>query len=91
MKVEERLKKLKELGFEQSSQYSVQWYNDQLDVIVYVDSEGKITSVQICKSWHLGIQSYKVYDNYIGNPEDFINSLTNKQIAKQIENIIKEK
>lgn len=71
MKVEERLKKLKELGFEQSSQYSVQRYNDQLDVIVYVDSEGKITSVQICKSWHLGIQSYKVYDNY-SNHDDYL-------------------
>ena len=34
---------------------------------------------------------YKVYDNYIDNPEDFISSLTNKQIAKQIEIIIKEK
>lgn len=71
MKVEEKLEKLKELGFKNSSLYSEQWLNEQLGVIVYVDSEGKITSVQICKSWHLGIQSYKVYDNY-SNHDDYL-------------------
>ena len=75
MKVEERLKKLKELGFEQSSQYSVQWYNDQLDVIVYVDSEGKITSVQICKSWFLGKQNLNDYDVYLIKVRNLINEL----------------
>ena len=61
MKVEERLK---ELGFKNSSLYPEQWMNNQLDVIVYVDSEGKITHVQICKCWHLNIESYSFYNNY---------------------------
>ena len=64
MKVEERFKKLKELGFEQSSYNPAQLNNNQLDVSVYVDINGNITSVQICKSWHFGIQSYNFYHNY---------------------------
>ncbi len=61
MKVEE---KLKELGFENSSFYPNQWWNNQLDVLVYTDSKGKITDVQICKSWHLNIKSNSIYCNY---------------------------
>lgn len=61
MEVEERLK---ELGFGNSSCYPGQWYNEQLDVLVYIDSKGKITDVQVCKSWHLDTESYRVYDNY---------------------------
>ena len=68
MKVEERLKKL---GFENSSLYPEQWYNDQLDVCVYVNSEGKITGVQIVKSWNLDIKSYSVYGNY-SNRDDYL-------------------
>ena len=61
MKVEERLK---ELGFEQSPYNLDQWHNNQLDVCVYVNGEGKITGVQVIKSWHLDIKSYSVYGNY---------------------------
>ena len=68
MKVEERLK---ELGFEQSPYNLDQWYNNQLNVCVYVNGEGKITSVQVIKSWHLDFKSYRVYDNY-SNRDDYL-------------------
>ena len=68
MKVEERLK---ELGFEQSPYNLDQWYYDQLDVCVYVNGEGKITGVQVMKSWHLDSKSYRVYDNY-SNRDDYL-------------------
>ena len=68
MKVEERLK---ELGFEQSPYNLDQWYNNQLDVCVYVNVEGKITGVQVIKSWHLNIKSYSVYGNY-SNRDDYL-------------------
>ena len=68
MKVETKLKKL---GFIQNPEIPDQWHNDQLDVIVYVDNEGKITDVHIFKSWHLGIKSYSVYGNY-SNRDDYL-------------------
>ena len=68
MKVEERLK---ELGFEQSPYNLDQWYYNQLDVCVYVNGEGKITGVQVIKSWHLDIKSYRVYGNY-SNRDDYL-------------------
>ena len=68
MKVETKLKKL---GFENSSLYPEQWYYAQLDVLVYVNSEGKITGVQICKSWNLNIESYSIYNNY-SNRDDYL-------------------
>ena len=68
MKVEKRLK---ELGFEQSPYNLDQWYNNQLNVCVYVNGEGKITSVQVIKSWHLDFKSYRVYDNY-SNRDDYL-------------------
>ena len=69
MKLEEKLKKL---GFEQSSHNLDQWYNDQLGVIVYVDSEGKITDIQLVKSWYLDIKSYSAYGNFSNRDEYFI-------------------
>ena len=68
MEVEERLK---ELGFENSSCYPMQWYNEELDVLVYINNKGKITDVQVCKSWHLGIESCKIYGNY-SNRNDYL-------------------
>lgn len=67
MKIETQLKKL---GFKHSH-IEDQWYNDQLDVNVYVDSEGKITDIQLYKSWYLGSKSYRVYDNY-SNRDDYL-------------------
>lgn len=69
MNLEEKLKKL---GFEQSSHNLDQWYNDQLGVIVYVANEGKITDIQLVKSWYLDIKSYSVYGNFSNRDEYLI-------------------
>lgn len=68
MKIETKLKKL---GFKHSH-IEDQWYNDQLDVNVYVDSEGKITDIQLYKSWYLGSKSYSAYGNYSNRDEYLI-------------------
>ena len=54
--------KLEALGFKQSSFITRQYYNETLDLCVYVD-DNKITSVQIVTSWFVKIApfSYKDY------------------------------
>ena len=54
--------KLNELGFIQSSFTTRQYYNESLNLCVYVD-DNKITSVQIVTSWFVELApfNYKEY------------------------------
>ena len=54
--------KLEALGFKQSSFITRQYYNESLDLCVYVDDD-KITSVQIVTSWFVKLVpfNYKEY------------------------------
>ena len=51
--------KLEKLGFKQSNFITRQYYNESLDLCVYVDDD-KITSVQIVTSWFMKF-NYKDY------------------------------
>ena len=54
--------KLEKLGFKQNSFITRQYYNESLDLCVYVD-DNKITSVQIVTSWFVKLApfNYKEY------------------------------
>ena len=54
--------KLEKLGFKQSNFITRQYYNESLDLCVYVDDD-KITSVQIVTSWFVKLVpfNYKEY------------------------------
>ena len=63
--------KLKELGFTQNPYIQGQWVNKELDVDVYIEP-AKIVGVQICKSWCLGQQNLKNYDDYLAKVRNLI-------------------
>ena len=55
--------KLEALGFIQSSFITRQYYNESLDLCVYVD-DGKITSVQIVTSWFVILAKFDYKDYF---------------------------
>ena len=55
--------KLEALGFVQSSFITRQYYNESLDLCVYVDNN-KITSVQIVTSWYVILAKFDYKDYF---------------------------
>ena len=55
--------KLKKLGFIQSGFITRQYYNETLDLCVYVDND-KITSIQIVKSWFVILAKFDYKDYF---------------------------
>lgn len=55
--------KLEALGFIQSKFITRQYYNESLDLCVYVDND-KITSVQIVKSWFVILATFDYKDYF---------------------------
>ena len=55
--------KLEALGFIQSKFITRQYYNESLDLCVYVDND-KITSVQIVTSWFLILAKFNYKDYF---------------------------
>ena len=55
--------KLEALGFIQSKFITRQYYNESLDLCVYVDDE-KITSVQIVTSWFVILAKFDYKDYF---------------------------
>ena len=55
--------KLEALGFIQSSFITRQYYNESLDLCVYVD-DNKITSVQIVTSWFVILAKFDYKDYF---------------------------
>ena len=55
--------KLEALGFKQSSFITRQYYNESLDLCVYVD-DNKITSVQIVTSWFVKLAPFNYKDYF---------------------------
>ena len=55
--------KLKALGFVQSNFITRQYYNESLDLCVYVDND-KISSVQIVTSWFVILAKFDYKDYF---------------------------
>ena len=55
--------KLEALGFKQSSFITRQYYNESLDLCVYVDDD-KISSVQIVTSWFVILTKFDYKDYF---------------------------
>ena len=55
--------KLEALGFIQSNFITRQYYNESLDLCVYVDND-KITSVQIVTSWYVILAKFDYKDYF---------------------------
>ena len=60
MKLEQKLERL---GFKQNSYIPRQYYNESLDLCVYVDDD-KITSVQIVTSWFVIMAKFDYKDYF---------------------------
>lgn len=55
--------KLEKLGFKQNSFIPRQYFNESLDLCVYVDND-KITSTQIVTSWYLALTPFDYKDYF---------------------------